>query len=170
MANRTPSFVLKDITLAAGDAGNRIGQVSEITIPVVAKTTEEFRNGGMIKPREVAMGFETTTCSFSETSFDPDMLALFGIGEGTHDIIAYGYLESEDGSEHSARFEMSAMMKSADAGAWSVASQSTTSYELAVHAGRLFVDDREIYAFDDFGFRVNGVEQRPGRRTALRLD
>lgn len=167
---RLPSFILKDVSLAVGNVGNRIGQVSEITIPVMAKTTEEFRNAGMIKPREIAMGLEATACQFQETAFDPAMLALFGVGaRGSHDIIAYGYLESEDGREHAARFEMTCMIKSADAGAWSPASKSSTTYEVAVHSGVLFIDDEEVYAFDDFGYRVGGVEQHPGRRSALRL-
>lgn len=167
---RTPSFILKDATLAVGDVGNRVGQVSEITIPVMAKTMEEFRNGGMIKPREVAMGLEATTCSFQETAFDPDMLALFGIGAGgNQNLIAYGYLESESGAEHAARFEMVCTVKSVDGGSWSPASRSTTTYEVAVHSGALIVDDEEVYSFDDFGYRVRGVEQRPGRRSALRL-
>lgn len=170
MARTTPSFVMKDVSLAVGNVGNRIGQVSEITIPVMAATTEEFRNAGMIKPREIVMGLEATTCQFQETAFDPAMLGLFGIGSrGTHDIIAYGYLESEDGREHAARFEMTCMVKSVDAGAWSPASKSSTTYEVAVHAGVLYIDDEEVYAFDDFGYRVRGVEQRPGRRAALRL-
>lgn len=167
---RLPGYILKDMTLAVRDVGNRIGQVSEITIPVMAKTTEEFRNAGMIKPREVTMGLEATTCQFSETAFDPAMLALFGVGpRGNHNLIAYGYAESENGDEHAIRFEMVGSIKSADAGAWSQASQSTTTYEVAVHSGRLFVDDVEVYAFDDFSYRVNGVEQNPGRRAALRL-
>lgn len=166
---RLPGFILKDVSLAVGNVGNRIGQVSEITIPVMAKTTEEFRNAGMIKPREIAMGLEATACQFQETAFDPAMLALFGVGKGSHDIIAYGYLESENGREHAARFEMTCMIKSADAGAWSPASKSSTTYEVAVHSGKLIIDDEEVYSFDDFGYRVGGVEQHPGRRSALRL-
>ena len=33
---KLPGFVLKDVSLAVGSVGNRIGQVSEITIPVMA--------------------------------------------------------------------------------------------------------------------------------------
>lgn len=167
---KLPGFVLKDVSLAVGSVGNRIGQVSEITIPVMAKTTEEFRNAGMIKPREIALGLEATACQFQETAFDPAMLKLFGIGSrGTHNIVAYGYLESENGREHAARFEMACMIKSVDAGAWSPATKGSTTYEVAVHSGVLFIDDEEVYAFDDFGYRVGGVEQQPGRRAALRL-
>jgi len=169
MANNLPAYILKDASLVAAD-GNRIGQAMEITIPVLEKTMEEFRNAGMIKPREVTMGHEVTTCTFKETAFDPDMLRLYGLAPGaTHPMIALGYLESEDGREHAARFEMEAEVKKIDAGAWAPASKAETEYEVTVHSGALFVDDAEIIAFDDFTYRVGGVEQHPGRRAALRL-
>lgn len=169
MASRLPAYILTDVSLAAGAAGNRIGQVSEITIPVMAKTVESFRNAGMIKPREVVMGFETTTCQFTETAFDPDMLALFGIGAASS-IIAYGALRSEDGTEHSARFEMVCDVKSVDPGSWSGATKAEVTYDVSVHSGVLYIDDDEVYAFDDFSVSIRGVEQMPGRRRALRLD
>jgi len=168
MAN-LPAYILKDTTLVAAD-GNRIGQAMEITIPVMEKTTEEFRNAGMIKPREVTMGHEVTTCTLKETAFDPDMLHLYGLAPGdTHPIIALGYLESEDGREHEARFEMEAEVKKIDAGAWSPASKAETEFEVTVHSGALFIDDQEILAFDDFSYRVNGQVQHPGRADALRM-
>lgn len=39
-----------------------------------------------------------------------------------------------------------------------------------MHSGVLFIDDEEIYAFDDFSVSVRGRDQMPGRRAALRLD
>jgi len=169
MSNRLPAYILKDVTLVAAD-GNRSGQTMEITIPVMEKTMEDFRNAGMLKPREVSMGYEVTTCSFKETAFDPEMLQLYGIGQGrASPLIAYGYMESEDGREHSTRFEMSVDVKKIDAGSWSPASKAETEYEVTVHSGVLYVDDAEVFAFDDFSMRIGGVEQRPGRRDALRL-
>lgn len=167
MPNKLPSFILKDCTLlAAGD--NRIGQVSEITIPVMAKTMEEFRNAGMIKPRMVTMGFEATSCSFKETAFDPDMLQLFGIGRDDK-LIALGYMESEDGTQHAVRFEMRADVTEVNAGSWATAQKAETTYEVTVHEGALFVDDAEIYAFTDFEMRVGGQTQMAGRAGALAL-
>ena len=169
MANKLPAYVIKGVTLAAGDAGNRIGQCNEITIPVMGKTMEDFRNAGMIKPRQIMMGFEATTTSFRETSFDPDMIELFGVGKGSP-IIAYGYMESEDGTQHAARFEMECDVTQIDAGSWADAQKAEIGYDLTVHSGVLFIDDEEIIAFDDFSYRVRGQEQMAGRRAALRLD
>lgn len=167
--SKLPAYILRDCTIVANDR-NRIGQAAEITIPVLEKTVEEMRNAGMIKPREVTMGFEATRASFTETAFDPAMIELLGLGQNDR-FIARGYLQSEDGTEHAARFEFFGDMLKADAGTWSPGSRQQTEYEIAVHSGTLFLEtagvDREVFAFDDFSVRIGGVEQMPGRRRAL---
>ncbi len=169
MANKLVGYVLKDCNLII-DGNTRVGQCSEITLPVMEETMESFRNAGMVKPREVAMGYEMTESSFKETSFDPDIMKLFGAATGRNtNIIAYGYLESEDGTEHAARAEMVCRIKKMDAGSWATANKSEGEYGVAVHSYKLFVDNDEIYALDDFEFSVGGVVRRPARRTALRL-
>lgn len=166
----TPAFVMKNCSIAAGDAGNRVGQCTTITVPVPEKSVEEFRNAGMIKPREVTMGYAVTTASFTETAFDPAALALFGVGANT-DLIAFGYMQDETtGLEHSARFEMVCDVKRIDAGEWEPAAKGSTTYEVTVHSGVLYIDDAEILRFDDFDFSVGGVSQNPGLRAALGLN
>lgn len=166
---RKPAYILRDCTIAVED-DVRIGQAASITIPVLERKMEEFRNSGMIKPREVAMGYNATTATFTETAFDPAVMALFGIvGGSNRNLIAYGYLQSEDGREHEARFEMVADFKKIDAGSWSTGEKAETEYEIAVHEGRLIVDGNELYAYDDFSIRINGVTEQPGRAAALRM-
>lgn len=166
---RLPAYILRDCTIVANDR-NRIGQATEITIPVLEKTTEEMRNAGMIKPREVFMGYEATRASFKETAFDPAMIELLGVGKNDK-FIARGYLQSEDGTEHAARFEFFGDVLKMDAGSWQTGSRAETEYEITVHSGTLFVEtngaEQEILAFDDFSVRVMGTEQMPGRRRAL---
>ncbi len=166
--NRKPAYILKNCNLlVAGE--NRIGQCASITIPVPERQMEEFRNAGMIKPREVAMGYNVTTCTFREAALDPAVLKLFGIVTGNHPVIAYGYLEDEGGQEHHARFEMVADFKSQNGGDWTPGDKNEPEYELAVHEGRLVIDDEEIFAFDDFSFTINGKRQQAGMYAALRM-
>ena len=76
-----------------------------------------------------------TEASFKETSFDPDVMALFGVATGTNtNIIIYGYLESEDGTEHAARCEMVCRIKKTDAGSWASGEKAETEYGVAVHS------------------------------------
>lgn len=170
MASNLPAYVLRDCTLFV-DAESKIGQTDEITIPVLEAKTEEMRNGGMIKPRLVHLGYNATNASFTFTSFDPALIALFGLEAGREiPVIAYGYFQDEDGTEHQGRAEMRGFFTKNDPGAWKTGEVATNSTEFTAHAYRIFMDDEEILSVDDFEVRRNGVSERPNRRAALRLD
>lgn len=162
-----PSFVVKDINLMVAGR-SRIGQASQVTIPQIRMVMEETRNAGMIKPRAIHMGYEALNLTFRELGFDPAMISAFGV-TGGDDIIAYGYMESEDGSTHSARIEMVATITEVNPGDWAPGTQGGTEYSVAVHSARVFIDDIEVLYFDDFDVRVNGEERHRGRRAALRI-
>lgn len=170
MASNLPSYILRDCTLFV-DKESQIGQTDEITIPVLEVKTEEMRNGGMIKPREIHLGYNATSASFKFTSFDPALIALFGLEAGSEiPIIAYGYFQDEDGTTHSGRAEMRGFFKKFDAGSWKAGDVASSETEFTAHSYRIFMDDEEILSVDDFDISRNGVSERPGRRQALRLD
>ena len=169
MAGNLPAYILKNATLFV-DKESKIGQSEEITLPTIEAKTEEMRNGGMIKPREVSFGFNALNVSFTLSGVDPAMFGLFGIAVGKSiPIIAYGYLQDEDGKTHSARCEMTCMPKKLDLGGWKSGDPSPLGCEFAVHAYRLFVDDIEIAVLDDFEAKFGGVNVTPGANDALRL-
>lgn len=166
---KKPAFILKDCVIAL-EGNVRIGQAMSMTIPVLERKTEEIRNAGMVKPREIEMGLEKTEASFTETAFDPDVMKLYGVYPNRDfNSIVYGYLESEDGTEHSARCELVSKFRKIDPGDWQTGEKAETQYELAVNEARLFIDDEEIYFVDDFEYSIGGVVQQPGRVNALRL-
>jgi hypothetical protein len=170
MAKNLPAYVLRDCTLFV-DAESQIGQTDEIVLPVLEVKSEEMRNGGMIKPRRIHMGYNTTDASFTFTSFDPALIALFGLEAGKEiPIIAYGYFQDEDGAEHEGRAEMRGFFTKNDAGTWKAGDVASNSTEFTAHAYRIFMDDEEILSVDDFDVKRNGVSERPGRRAALRFD
>lgn len=169
MAGNLPAYILKNNTLFVNKE-SKIGQTEEITLPAIEVKTEEMRNGGMIKPREVSFGFNTLTASFSLSGIDPAMFSLFGIAVGKEvPIIAYGYLQDEDGKSHAVRCEMTCMPKKLDMGGWKSGDPSPMASEFAVHAYRLFMDDVEIAAISDFEAVFGGVNVTPGASDALRL-
>ena len=164
-----PAYILKDCSLFV-DAESKIGQTEEIVLPTMEVKTEEFRNGGMVKPREVHMGYAVTQASFKLSAYDPHVLGLFGIAPGAEKpIIAYGYLQDEDGTEHAARCEMRGYIKKADAGTWKTGDKAALDNEFAVNSYRLFIDDTLIAEVDDFDVVINGVSATPNRKDILRF-
>ena len=169
MSGTLPAYVVKDNTVFI-DTDSYIGQVEELTLPVVEFKTEEMRNGGMIKPREVKMGLEMTSASFKLTGLLPEVLKLYGVAPGSDvPIITYGYLQDEDGASHTARCEMMASPKKFDPGSWKPGDPAPVETEWSVNSFRLFVDDEEVAYVDDFTARFGGVDVFPGRADALRL-
>ena len=164
-----PAYILKDCTLVAA-SGNRIGQVSEITIPVLEKTMEEIRNAGMIKPREVSMGFEKLEFNFKMPGLDPQILKLFGLKAGTENLfLITGALVDEDGVEHSAVMTIRGFLKQADPGNWKPGDMAENDYSVSVNYYKLEVDGDELIEMDDFDVKIGGISQHSGMRNSLLL-
>ncbi|WP_375261857.1 phage major tail tube protein [Palleronia sp.] len=169
MAN-APAFVLKNVTVVMAGV-NQIGQMAQLTLPAPEATTEEFRNAGMIKPRLVRMGFEAQTFSVELSSFDPAILEL--MGNGPHNLIARGYAESEDGTQHSYKCLMVAEALSVNPGDHAPASKSSVGTEFTVHEQTLILEtegqEREVWHMSDTEVRIGGVTQNRGMARALGL-
>lgn len=173
MVSKLPSYILKNCTIyvpSNTQRPNRVGQCSEVTIPVIEKTMEGFRNAGMVKERMVSMGHEATTCEFKDTAFDPEHYRMYVSNGPEQRLIVYGYLEDEDGTEHEARFEMTGDFTKIDPGSWAPAQKAELSFEVTVHTGSLFIDNEEVLRFSDFEVALFGVVQNPGLVNALRLN
>lgn len=64
------------------DGRGHAGNGEDFTPPKLALTTEAFRGGSMDAERDIAMGMEKMTASFTLTSFDRHVLSLFGVVQG----------------------------------------------------------------------------------------
>lgn len=81
------------------DGRGYAGQVDEFNAPKLTLQTEEFRAGGMDAPIDVTMGMEKLTCDYSLKAYDKNVLALFGIVEGSNvPVTVREALESYDGT------------------------------------------------------------------------
>lgn len=91
--------VIKNQTLFV-DGRGYAGQLSEVNPPKLTLKTEEFRGGGMDVPIDITMGMEKLVADFTLISYDRDVLALFGVREGTTvPFTVREVLESFDGTE-----------------------------------------------------------------------
>ena len=82
MAEKTlPRYILRDCMLWA-DRESQLGQIGEITPPVPEAKREGMRNAGMIKERNVHLGYNALEFSFKMPGLDPQILKLFGLKPG----------------------------------------------------------------------------------------
>lgn len=170
MTDTRPRFILRNCMLYANGT-DYLGQIEDMTPPVPAIVTEDMRNAGMVKPREIHMGYEKLEFGFKMPTVDPEMLKLFGLKPGSENpFMITGWTVSEDGSEHSAVMIVRGFMKKADLGSWKPGEKSDTDYEVAVHYYKLEINGEPIYEMDDFNVSIGGVSQTAGMRAALLLD
>lgn len=170
MATRNlPRFLLRNCTLWA-DRDSKLGQIGDITPPVPQEKLEEMRNSGMIKPREVKLGYEKLEFSFKMPGMDPQVLKLFGLKPGAENpFMITGALVDEDGDEHSAVMTIRGFLKQGDAGSWKPGDQAENDYQVAVHYYKLEIDGDPIIEMDDFDVKIGGVSQYAGIRNAMLL-
>lgn len=165
-----PRFLLRNCNLMA-DRQNKLGQIGDITIPELKKKTEEMRNSGMVKPREVDMGYEVIPFSFEMPGFDPQILALAGLRPGQDSpFLITGSLVDEDGTRHSAVITVRAMVKGHGGASWKPGEVGSNKYDCSVNYYKLEIDAEEICEVDDFDIKIRGVSQYAGQRADMLLD
>jgi len=164
-----PSFLMRNCMLWA-DRVSKLGQIGDITPPIPQVKLEEMRNAGMIKPREVNLGYEKLNFSFKTPSFDPQIIKLYGLTPGTETpFMITGALVDEDGANHSAVMTLRGMLTKNDHGSWKPGDLSESDHEVSVNYYKLEVDGNELIEMDDFDIRIGGVSQYQGIRDALLL-
>lgn len=164
-----PRYLMRNCTLWA-DRETMIGQIGDITPPVPQEKLEEMRNSGMIKPREVKLGYEKLEFSFKMPGMDPAILRLFGLAPGTENpFMITGALVDEDGTEHSAVMTIRGFLKQADPGNWKPGDQAENDYMVSVNYYKLEIDGEPLIEMDDFDVSIGGVSQYSGIRNAMLL-
>lgn len=162
-----PSYILRDCTIFV-DRVSKIGQVSEITLPVPSVKLEELRNGGMVMPIDVPMGYEKPEASFKLTAFDPQVIVLFGLAVGvTRDFMATGALASEDGTIVNATAFINGMLVRNDHGSWKTGEMGENDHAISIRSYSLEVGGRRLIEMTPFDIIIEGVSQTRGIRDAL---
>jgi P2 family phage contractile tail tube protein len=169
MAEKTlPRYILRDCMLWA-DRESQLGQIGDITPPVPEAKREAIRNAGMIKERNVHLGYNALEFSFKMPGLDPAILKLFGLKPGSEDtpFLITGALVDEDGTTHSAVMSIRGKLYKPDAGTWKGGDLAENDYAVDVNYYKLEIDGNEIYEIDDFDFKVGGVSQYAEIRNAM---
>lgn len=164
-----PRLILRNCMLWA-DRVSQLGQIGDITPPVPQVKLEEMRNAGMIKPREVNLGYEKLGFSFKMPGLEPQILKLFGLRPGTENpFMITGALVDEDGTEHSAVMTIRGFLYQGDPGTWKAGDLAENDYSVSVNYYKLEVDGNELIEMDDFDVKIGGESQYQGIRNALLL-
>jgi uncharacterized protein len=162
-----PRYILRNCTIFA-DRVSKIGQASEITLPVPTEKMEEMRNAGMIMPIDVPMGYEKLEASFKMTGFDPQVITLFGLEVGMErEFMVTGALAHEDGTVINATAYIRGRLMKNDHGTWKPGEAGENDYSITLRYYRLEVEGRTLIEIDPFSVSIGGVNRTAAIRAAL---
>lgn len=152
------------------DGRGYAGQVDEFNAPKLTLQTEEFRAGGMDMPVDVTMGMEKLTCDFSLKAYDRDVLANFGVMEGTSiPLVAREALESFDGTVTQVVHTMRGKITELDPGTSKPGEIPLLKLTLSLTYYKMQHGDRVVHEIDAENMIriINGVDALAAIRGAL---
>lgn len=162
-----PRYILRNCTIFA-DRISKIGQASEITLPVPTEKVEELRNAGMVMPIDVPMGFEKIEASFKMSGFDPQVITLFGLQVGVErEFMVTGALVHEDGTVINATAYIRGRLIKNDHGSWKPGDMAENDYQITLRYYRLEVGGNVLLEMTPFDVSVNGTSSTQSIRSAL---
>lgn len=163
----TPAYILRNCAMWVNE-DLKVGQVSEVTIPAFKVKTDTVRNAGMVRERQVALGYETDDVKFKMTGIDPNTLSnVVGKPGDERSIMVTGALVDEDGTSNNITVYMRGFFKQFDLGSWKPGDKNEPEYEFAWNSLNVEIGGQEIVKADDFDVSINGVSQTGDIRSLL---
>lgn len=161
--------VLKNLNLFV-DGRGQAGQLEDFNPPKLTLKMDEFRGGGMNAPLEIDQGLEKLEADFSLIGYDADVLALFGLRNGSDTpLVARGVLVSHDGTTTPVAHYMRGRVKMQDPGTWKAGEKAPLKTGVTLTYYKLVHGDRVIHEIDVVNMIqvVDGVDQMAAQRAAL---
>ncbi|MFS2326570.1 phage major tail tube protein [Brucella sp. H1_1004] len=162
-----PRYILRNCTIFA-DRVSKIGQASEITLPVPTEKVEELRNAGMVMPIDVPMGFEKMEASFKLSGFDPQVIKLFGLEVGAErEFMVTGALVHEDGTVINATAYIRGRLIKNDHGGWKPGDMAENDFQITLRYYKLEVEGATLIEMTPFDVTIGGTSRTSSIRAAL---
>jgi uncharacterized protein len=162
---------LKNFNLFVNGQGYA-GRVSELTLPKLAIKYEHYRGGGMDTTMPIDMGMDTMSCGFTLAEYDKNILALFGLIDGSSVNLNFrGALDDGSNSPSSLIVNVSGKWQDMDLGSWQPGSLSQLKVNVTVTYYKLTLDQKDLIEIDSMNMvrKVNGVDQLAGLRQAIQV-
>lgn len=160
--------VMKNVDLYV-DGNLYLGKCESVEPPKLNLLTEEYR-GGLDAPVEIDMGLEKLESTVSLFGLDPDLLALWGVRDGSNAPLVFrAAQEDEDGTVKAVRMDIRGRVKGIDYGTWKTGERVPNKIMVAVRYYKLEIEGRTIHEVDAENYIriVNGKDQLAAIRAAL---
>ena len=160
---------LKNFTLQV-DGRGYAGRITELTLPTLTVTTEDYRAGGMDVPAQIDTGMEALEASFTLAEYEPEVLKLFGLTiQNAVNLVARGALQRNGEDAVPMVVTMNGHIKEFDPGSWSAGEMTEASFTVGLRYYRLDIDGTSYHEIDveNMERKIQGVDQLATIRTAM---
>ena len=153
------------------DANSYLQQVSELTLPKLARKMEDYRAGGMDTPIKIDMGGEPLQCEWTCAGIMEDAITQFGSLK--HDAVALrfaGSYQAEDAAIPKAvEVSMRGRHSIIDLGNAKSGDETTFKVTTELSYYKLTIDGKELIEIDALNMihKVNGIDLLAAHRSAI---
>jgi len=148
MGTNQLDFILQNFTISINGFGQG-GAGEKCSLPKIKKHLEKYRGGGMIAPRQHALGYDEFEFSCSLSSINPQVIAQSGL------LVVKGvpfsvrsFLDGDNGTTHSLYLYMRGECVEQDFGEWEAGKKAMMKLKFALDALTLTIDSATVFEID----------------------
>lgn len=131
------------------DGFGKAGTGETCKLPKITKAVETYRGGGMVAPRQHALGYKELEFECELTSVDPQVIGQSGllVSKGLP-FSVMGYLDGDNNASHTVYAYMRGEVIENDFGTWEAGKKSKMTIKCALAAASLTIDGTTIFDID----------------------
>jgi len=166
MATNQLDYILQNFSISIDGVG-KAGSGEKCKLPKIKKHIEKYRGGGMVAPRQYALGYDEFEFECTLTAIDPQVIAQSGllVSKGVSFSVR-AYLDGDNNTTHSFYLYMRGEAIENDFGEWEAGKKATMTVKIALDACNLTVDGAPIFDIDI----ENGVNTFNGTDVAAMIN
>jgi len=143
----TLAYIMQAFILTTNGYG-QAGAGEKCKTPKIEKVTQEYRGGGMLAGRKVALGYKPFEFDCDLTSYDPQVLGLCGYSQRGVSYAVNAYFDGDANQKVSSSLQMIGEMTTTDAGEWEAGKKSVVKCHIDLTALRLMIGSIVVYDID----------------------
>ncbi|MGD0642501.1 MAG: phage major tail tube protein [Roseiarcus sp.] len=148
MSQAQLDYILQSFTLAIAGYG-MAGSGEKFKAPKIKKHMEKYRGGGMVAPRQHALGYDEFEAECELSAINPQVISQSGflVSKGVSFSVR-GFLDGDQNATHSLYLYMRGEVIENDFGEWEAGKKATMKLKFALDALNLTIDGASIFDID----------------------
>lgn len=168
MSNAQLDYILQSFTVYV-DGYGKAGSGEKCNLPKFKKKMEDFRGGGMLAARKVALGYEAFEFEAEFSALDPQVMTLGQLFNGGKSFSVEGYLTGDQDNAWRVVVQMRGEISELDPGTHEPGKKAMLKMKVALDAVKLVIADKMIYDIDIQVGKYDGAAGNVGNRIRAAL-